>query len=108
MYKVSIRNAETNELLFNVNTEILHLEVRKSTDNNTIYTLYSITFIIPINGTQSCITTLEPVINTNINLEIYKDSTKLFSNNDTPLNLESIRSSLAGAIEELYISFKRG
>ncbi|HPU44051.1 MAG TPA: hypothetical protein PLS98_07540 [Dictyoglomaceae bacterium] len=108
MYKVSIRNAETNELLFNVNTEMLHLEVRKSTDSSATSILYDVTFAIPNDGAQSCITTLEPIINTNVNLEIYKDSNKLFSNNDNPLSLENVGSNLGGIIEELHIVFRKG
>lgn len=108
MYKVSIRKAETNELLFNVNTEILHLEVRRYTDNNSTYILYDVTFAIPNDGAQSCIITLEPVINTRVNLEIYKDSNRFFSNNDTPLSLESVGSNLGGVIEELHIVFRKG
>ena len=84
MYKVSIRKAETNELLLMLTLEILHLEVRRYTDNNSTYILYDVTFAIPSDGAQSCIITLEPVINTRVNLEIYKDSNRFFSNNDTP------------------------
>ena len=106
MYKINIRSATTNEILFNLNTEILHLELRKPTDSNTAI-LYDLTFVIPNDGAQSCITTLEPIIKTNVNLEIYKDNTKFFSN-DIPLSLESIGSSLGGVIEELHIVFRKG
>jgi len=106
MYKINIRNAETNELLFSTNAEVLYLGVRKSIESNTSYIMYDISFTILNDGVLSYLSTLELILKTNINLEIFKDNNKIFSN-DTPLILDSVGSNLGNVMEEIHIVFRK-